>query len=164
DFIKAFGWDLRMDGLVTGEAAVSGRRSAPSGSARVTSPAGRYYGVAFADLEVDALLRARATEVRKGRARVGGGTISFHGVVGDDGVYDGSATVTGMDVGELLPPVAGAAWAGRVSGTATVQGPLVRPRLRARFTSPRLFLGDEGVGALEADLVGAGDGAVGVEA
>jgi len=164
DFIKAFGWDLRMEGLVSGEAAVSGRRSAPWGSARVTSPAGRYYGVAFSDLEVDALLQAAATQIRKGRARVGGGTVGFQGVVGDDGVYDGAATVTGMDVGELVPPVAGAAWSGRVSGTATLQGALVRPRLRARFTSPRLFLGDEGVGALEADLRGSGDGRVAVDA
>jgi len=69
-----------------------------------------------------------------------------------------------MDVGEMLPPVGGAAWAGRVSGTATLQGPLVRPRLQARLTSPRLFLGDEGVGALEADLRGSGDGSVSLTA
>jgi translocation and assembly module TamB len=164
DFIKAFEWDLRMEGLVSGEASVSGRRSAPSGSARVTSPAGRYYGVTFADLEVDVRLGERVTEIRRGRARVGGGTVGFHGVVGDDGVYDGTATAAGMDIGEMLPPVAGVAWAGRVSGTATLQGPLVRPRLRARFTSPRLFLGDEGVGALEGDLRGTGDGTVAIDA
>jgi hypothetical protein len=164
DFIKAFQWDLQMEGLVSGEATVSGRRSAPTGSARVTSPAGRYYGVAFAQLEVEARLREHATEIRQGRARVGGGALTFKGVVGNDGVYDGTATAAEMDVGAMLPPVAGAAWGGRVSGTVTLQGPLARPRVRGRFTSPRIFLGDEGVGALEADLRGVGDGTVGVDA
>ena len=51
-----------------------------------------YYGVKFADLEVEARLREGSTEIRQGRARVGGGTVSFKGVVTEDGVYDGAAT------------------------------------------------------------------------
>jgi hypothetical protein len=44
-----------------------------------------------------------------------------------------------------------------------MQGTLVRPRLRATLSSPRLFLGDEGIGALDARLVGTGDGQVVVD-
>jgi hypothetical protein len=164
DFIKALEWDVEMDGLLTGEAAVSGHRSAPFGPVRVSSASGRYHGVPYTDLEVDARLHGSVTEVGQGRAGVGGGTVSFRGTVTDDDVYDGTATATDMDIGEMLPSVGEVAWGGRVSGTATLQGPLAMPRLRARFTSPRLFLGDEGVGAVEADLVGAGDGTVEVEA
>ena len=164
DFVKAFEWDVAADGLLSGEAQVSGRRSAPVGPVRITSASGRYYDVPYSDLEVDARLEGPITEVRAGRAGVGGGSVTFRGTVTDDDVYDGTATAADMDVGEMLPAVSGVRWGGRVSGTATLQGPLSRPRLRARVTSPRLFLGDEGVGALEADLVGAGDGAVGVEA
>jgi translocation and assembly module TamB len=51
-----------------------------------------------------------------------------------------------------------------LSGTGVLQGTLVRPRVQARITSPRLFLGDEGIGALEATLRGDGDGRVSVEA
>ena len=164
DFIKAFEWDVEMEGFLAGEAAVSGRRSAPEGPVRIRSASGRYYGVSYTDLDVEARLRRSTTEVERGRAGVGGGAVSFRGTVTDDGVYDGTATATDMDVGEMLPPVAGVPWGGRVSGSATLQGPLERPRGKARFTSPRLFLGDEGVGALEADLAGAGDGALAVEA
>ena len=41
-----------------------------------------------------------------------------------------------------------------------LQGTLARPRLAATLRSPRLFLGDEGLGALEARLTGTGDGRV----
>jgi len=164
DFIKALEWEVPLEGLLSGEARVSGRRSAPQGPVRVASASGRYHGATYGDLEVDALLRGSTTEVRQGYAAVGGGTVSFRGTVTDDDVYDGTATAADMDVAELVPPVAGVAWGGRVSGTATLQGPLARPQLRARVASPRLFLGDEGVGSLQADLLGAGDGTVAVEA
>jgi autotransporter translocation and assembly factor TamB len=162
DFVKAFEWDVELDGLLSGEAEISGRRSAPVGPVRIESASGRYRGVPYSDLEVQARLDGSVTEVRQGRAGVGGGTVTFRGTVTEDDVYDGTATASDMDVGEMLPPVAGVRWGGRVSGTATLQGPLLRPRLVARVTSPRLFLGDEGVGALEADLVGAGEGTIGV--
>jgi autotransporter translocation and assembly factor TamB len=164
DFIKALEWDVEMDGLLTGEADLSGRRSAPSGPVRIESASGRYHRVPYTDLEVEARLQGPVTEVRQGRAGVGGGAVSFRGTVTDDDVYDGTATAADMDIGEMIPPVAGVAWGGRVSGTATLQGPLARPRLRARVTSPRLFLGDEGVGAVDADLAGAGDGVIEVVA
>jgi translocation-and-assembly-module (TAM) inner membrane subunit TamB-like protein len=164
DFVKALDLEVKMDGLLSGEAELSGRRSAPEGPVRIASDSGRYYDVPYSDLEVEARLQGALTEVRRGRAGVGGGTVTFRGTVTDDDVYDGTATAADMDIGEMLPPVSEVRWGGQVSGTATLQGTLERPRLRARVTSPRLFLGDEGVGALEAELLGAGDGTIGVEA
>ena len=48
--------------------------------------------------------------------------------------------------------------------TVTLQGTLRRPRLVGSLRSPRLFLGDEGLGALEARFEGRGDGEVRVVA
>src|SRR6185503_479989 len=103
---------------------------------------------------VDSVLRGALTEVRRGRARLGGGTLGFRGTGTDDGVYDAEAELAGVDLGEVLPVAGEARWAGRVSGTGVWQGTLARPRVQARISSPRLFLGDEGVGALEATLRG----------
>jgi translocation and assembly module TamB len=44
-----------------------------------------------------------------------------------------------------------------------MQGTLSRPWLRASLSAPRLFLGDEGIGALDARLVGKGDGRLAVD-
>ena len=97
----------------------------------------------------------------RGEARVGGGTIAFRGSVTDDGVYDGAGEMEGVDFGALAPaPAPDVAFGGRLSGHLEMQGTLSRPRLRATLSSPRLFLGDEGVGALEASLTGTGDGRV----
>jgi autotransporter translocation and assembly factor TamB len=165
DLVTALGWDLDVQGLVSGEAALAGRRSDPHGTAHVTSSAGHYYGVAFEDLDVRSVLRGRVTEVTEGRARVGGGSVGFAGTVTDDGIYDGRAQAEGLDVGALVrASPATPAWGGRVSGQVVLQGTLARPRLEGELTAPRLFLGDEGVGALQARLVGAGDGAVSVDA
>src|SRR5262249_20311364 len=54
--------------------------------------------------------------------------------------------------------------AGRASGSLLLQGTLARPRFTGSLRSPRLFLGDEGVGALVAELRGPGDGRVAVDA
>src|SRR5205085_7831596 len=85
--------------------------------------------------------------------------------VTDDGIYDGRAHAEGLDLAALVP-ASGArpAWSGRLSGRMVLQGTLARPRLQAELSAPRLFLGDEGIGALEARLTGAGDGRVALEA
>src|SRR5262249_51659263 len=89
DLVKALAWEVDVDGLVSGEAARSGRRSDPHGTAHLTSPSGRYYGVPYEAVEVRSELRGRVTEVKEGRARVGGGAVEFAGTVTDDGIYDG---------------------------------------------------------------------------
>src|SRR6185436_18007774 len=62
------GWDIAVEGLVSGEASLTGRRSEALGSVHLTSGAGRYYGVPYEDLELRALLHGRVTEVTAGRA------------------------------------------------------------------------------------------------
>ncbi len=82
----------------------------------------------------------------------------------DAGEFDGSAEAEGVDAADILPrPASGVAWGGRLSGSLSLRGPLARPLLAARSTSPRLFLGDEGVGALDASFEGVGDGEVSVD-
>ncbi|HSD28755.1 MAG TPA: translocation/assembly module TamB domain-containing protein, partial [Vicinamibacteria bacterium] len=161
DLVKFMEWDVVATGLVTGEASVHGRRSAPEGEARGTARAGRYYAIPYDEVHVESRWKAGVAEVTRGEGRVGGGTLAFRGSVTDDGVYDGTAEMEGVDLGALVPaPVPAASFAGRLSGSLAMQGTLVRPRLRATLSSPRLFLGDEGIGALAARLVGTGDGRV----
>ena len=165
DLARALAWNVDVKGLVSGEAAVKGRRSAPEGAVHVTSAEGRYYGVAFADLDVRSALSPSVTEVRSGRARVGGGTVSFHGTLSDDGVYDGAADVSALELGALLSSASpDVRWGGTLSGQAVVQGTRERPRLQARLLAPRITVGGEVVGALDARLQGPGDGTLAVEA
>ncbi len=72
--------------------------------------------------------------------------------------------MNGVDLGALAPPpFPGVAFGGRLSGRLEMQGTLARPRFRASLSSTRLFLGDEGIGALEARLAGTGDGRVTID-
>jgi hypothetical protein len=159
DFVKALDWHLELSGLLSGEATLTGRRSAPFGSIHIRSPSGRYYGVPYADLDVASRQQGSRTEFSAGRAQVGGGGVRFRGTLSDDGVYDGTAELEDVELGAVAPgPLPKAGWGGRVSGDLALRGPLERPWLRARLRSPRLFLGDEGVGAVSASLEGRGDG------
>jgi translocation and assembly module TamB len=165
DLVKALGWDVEVQGLVSGEATLTGRRSEAHGSAHLASAAGRYYGVPYEDLDLRATLHGRVTEVTAGRARVGGGTVDFAGTVTDDGIYDGRAQAEALDVGALVPANSSALrWGGRVSGSVLLQGTLARPRVEGDLRAARLFLGDEGIGALEGRITGAGDGRVALDA
>ncbi len=165
DFLTAWDFNLDVSGLISGDAELRGRRSAPGGRARISAAEGLYYGVPFEALEVEARLAGDVTRVTRARARVGGGQVSFSGSGSSDGFYDGRVRFEGVDVARVLPaPAAGVRWGGRVSGEALLAGTLARPRLSARATSARLFLGDEGVGALDARLTGAGDGRLTVDA
>jgi translocation and assembly module TamB len=164
DLAKFMEWDVVATGLVTGEAAVRGRRSAPEGEAKGTARGGRYYALRYDEARIESRWKGRVAEVTRGEVRLGGGSLTFRGSVTDDGVYDGVGEMQGVDVGVLAPaPVPGAALAGRLAGRVEMQGTLTRPRLRASLTSPRLFFGDEGVGTLEARLVGTGDGRVSID-
>ena len=165
DLVKAMEWNIDLKGPISGEATVLGRRSAPQGLARITSQAGRYYGVPFEEAVVTTRWAGHVAEVTTGRVRVGGGTVTLRGSLTDDGVYDGAAEAAAVDVGALVAlPIPDVALAGRISGSLTLQGTLSRPRLSCRLTSPRLFVADEGIGALEARLTGTGDGRVQLDA
>jgi hypothetical protein len=164
DLVTFMEWDVVATGLVTGEVSVRGRRSAPQGEAKGTARAGRYYAIPYDEARIESRWKGRVAEVTAGEVHLGGGTVAFRGSVTDDGVYDGTGEMEGVDLGALVPaPVPAAAFGGRISGRLAMQGTLVRPRLRATLSSPRLFLGDEGLGALEARLVGKGDGQVAID-
>jgi translocation and assembly module TamB len=163
DLVRFMEWDVEASGRVSGEATVRGRRSAPEGEAQGMVRAGRFYGIAYDEARVESRWRARRAEVTRGEVRLGGGRVSFSGSVSDDGVYDGKGEMDGVELGALVPPPQGTpALGGRVSGSLLMQGTLTRPRLAARLSSPRLFVGDEGLGALEATLTGTGDGRVAI--
>jgi hypothetical protein len=160
DLIRALGWDLDVQGPLSGEVRITGRRSAPRGEGRV-DVSGRYYGIPFSELRAVSRFQGTQTTVKDASVHVGGGQIRFSGSLTDDGFYDGAATVDGVDVGAVLPALApDVSWGGRLSGEIRLLGPLDRPRVTAQLASPRIFLGDEGVGALEGQLWGAGDGLV----
>ncbi len=165
DLARALEWDITLEGPLSGQIELDGRRSAPFGSARLTAEAGRYYGVAFEALELRSVLQGRLTRVEFGRARVGGGVVRFRGSLSHDGAYDGLAEAEDVSLDELTPILAGdARLGGRVSGEMRLQGPLQRPRLEGRLASTRLFIGEEGLGALELVARGEGDGRIGFEA
>jgi len=161
DLARFMEWDVAASGRVSGVASVRGRRSAPEGEAEGTARDGYYYGVAYDEARIEARFKPRRAEVRRGEIRIGGGGVSFSGSVTDDGVYDGSGEMTDVDMGAFVrAPAAAVAFGGKVSGSLLLQGTLTRPRLVATLASPRLFFGDEGIGALEVLLTGSGDGRV----
>lgn len=165
DLVKAMAWDLDVTGPVTGRAHVRGRRSDPIGEADAVARRGRYYGIPYDEARLETTWTAAVTRIRAGHAVVGGGTLDFRGTASDEGVYDGAAEVRGVEIGAIVPPSPEATrLGGRLFGQATLQGTLDHPRLLARISSSRLFVGDEGLGALEASLTARGDGAVRVEA
>jgi autotransporter translocation and assembly factor TamB len=157
-------WRVEATGTVSGEATARGRRSAPEGEARVTARKGRYYAVPYDEAVIATRWKGRVAEVTSGELRLGGGKASFRGSVTDDGLYDGSGEMEGVDLGALIAaPAPGVPFGGRLSGRLVLQGTLTRPRLEARLSSRHLFFGDEGLGALEARLVGTGDGRVSID-
>ena len=163
DLITALQWDLDLDGPLVGRAALRGRRSDPHGDARLTMTEGRYYGIPFEELQASSSIENGLVQVSTGRARVGGGRLTFHGTGSFDGLYDGAAELTRADIGVMPPLLPQAPWGGPVSGRTTLKGPVDHPRLVAHATSPRLFMGDEGLCAVDARLRGSGDGRVQVD-
>ncbi len=165
DLVHALGFRIDVRGQLSGQVLAAGRRSAPEGSSTLRLSQGHYYGIPVESAEVELRWGAGTTEIVRGEGSIGGGRIRFDGTLSDDGVYDARATVDDVEIERLVPPLSEPLRpAGRVSGTATLLGPLTRPRIQARLTAPRLFLGDEGLGSLEATLSGVGDGQVRVEA
>ncbi len=69
-------WDVEATGLLTGEAEVLGRRSAPEGEARGTARGGRYYAVPFDEASVESRWKAGVAEVTRGVRRGSGAALS----------------------------------------------------------------------------------------
>ena len=155
-----------MEGSLTGDVTLRGGRSAPEGEATLEAGPGRYLGRAFASARVKARWSPSTTRDPGRPGVLGGGDVRFKGRVTDDGIYDGTAEIavvelprSGDESGHSAVPLFG-----RVFGEVTLQGPLSRPRLLGRLRSPHLFVGDEGLGALDAHFEGHGDGEVSVKA
>lgn len=165
DLTRALAWDVDLQGPVTGQGHLHGRRSAPLGAVRFQSPAGRFSGVGYEALHVAATLRGAVTEVTEGTATVARGRIEFRGTAADDGTYDGEATARGVDVAALAASAGIATpWRGLLSGRAVGFGSLARPRLAARIDGADLAVAGESIGELDAELKGDGDGIVRVSA
>ena len=134
----------------------------PQGEARLTARDGRYDGVA--------LRRARGStsrwkdhvaELTSAEVSLGGGRVSLRGsLTRRRRLRRQRASCTDVDLGTLAPaPPARIGYGGRLSGDAAAAGHARAARaLGASVRSPRLFFGDEGIGALEARLTGTGDG------
>ncbi|HXY41546.1 MAG TPA: translocation/assembly module TamB domain-containing protein [Vicinamibacteria bacterium] len=164
DLVAFMQWRVQASGRVSGEARISGRRSQPEGEARLSARDGRWFAVPYASARLDSRWRGALAELTAGEVALGGGRLRLRGTLSDDGVYDGSAEMDGVDLGTLLPVNGDApGYGGRLSGRLLLQGTLARPRLRASLSSPRLFFGDEGIGALELQLFGGGDGRLNLE-
>jgi hypothetical protein len=164
DLVRFMEWDVVATGRASGDVVVDGRRSAPRGEARISARDGRYYRVPYDNARVVSRWQGRSAEVTSGEASLGGGRVRFRGSLSDDGVYDATGELAAVDLGTLAPAAAGAVgYGGRLSGTLLLQGTLGRPRLAATLRSPRLFFGDEGIGALDARLTASGDGRVRID-
>ena len=165
DLSTALHFDLPLRARLSGQATLHGRRSQPLGAVQLSSSEGRYAGMPYHDLALSLLLGEGLTRLREGVAGLGRGTLRFHGSRTAAGVYDAAATLDGVELSDLAPSWPAALQpGGRLSGALLMQGPLERPRLTASLSSPRLFVGDEGIGALQASFTGGGDGQVDVKA
>ncbi len=111
------------------------------------------------------MLRGREVYLRQARLHLGRGTLSLHGSVTDDEIYDLAAEASDLSAAQLLPaPSPRVSWAGDISGRASFVGTLTRPRLRAEFSAPDMALGEASLGSVTAELQGDGSGLVDLRA
>ena len=168
DLVRAFDLELPVEGPLTGDVTLRGRRSVPEGEAALEAGAGRALGRPFTEARVKARWSPSSTQIQEAQVLLGGGQVRFKGSVTDDGIYDGAAEIAGVELSALWGELSGAPSEvplfGRVFGEVTLQGPLSRPQLLGRLRSPHLFVGDEGLGALDAHFEGRGDGEISVNA
>ncbi|MCM2254388.1 MAG: translocation/assembly module TamB [Vicinamibacteria bacterium] len=164
DLLLALAWELELDAPVSGSVALTGRRSAPQGRAELTADAGTYYGVPFSALAIESRMHGPVAQA-SGAATVGDGRVRFVGTAREEGLYDGRAWIEGVDLGAAAPELApGVGWSGRLEAEATFAGSLDRPRMTGTLAVPRVFLGDEGLGALSGTARGDGSGDVVLQA
>lgn len=146
---------------VTGTIHALGSRSRPLGEADLVTGPGKAFGVDFEKGALDLEFQGEALGIRSLEASLGGGSLRVAGTLTggpEASAFDGEVEVRDVELADLglqtVEPVIG----GRISGRATLSGPLEKPRVTAMLTSTRIFYGDEGIGALELHLEGSGDG------
>jgi hypothetical protein len=165
ELAQALDWQLQLEGPLSGEVTLRGRRSAPESAGAVSSERGTYYRVPYTAMSARFEVHGPVTVVSAGEAAIGGGRIRFRGTADEEGSYDGRADLEAVEAAEVVPALAAqASLAGRLSGSVLFQGTLERPRLEAHLAAPRVTLAEEPLTGVEATVLGRGDGRLRVEA
>lgn len=162
DLLHVVQSDLDVDANASGTVRLLGSRSKPLGHASITSATGKAFGVLFLRGDLNLQLQGEALQVESLKASVGGGDLLVKGRLtgsGPTSAFDGLVEVTEVELADLgLQDPATPMIGGHVSGRATLSGPIEKPRVTAHLESKRIFYGDEGMGAVNLDVTGSGDG------
>ena len=162
DILRIVDSKLDLESDLTGEVRIQGSMARPSGEATFTSGPGKAYGVLFSKGSSRLKFLGEAIGVESLAARVGGGDLNLSGLLSEvsgASSFNGAVDVHEIELEDLgLQAVAGPVVGGHVSGRVMLSGPIEKPNLIAHFESPRIFYGDEGIGAVSVDVKGEGDG------
>ena len=156
DLVKALGWDVEVQGLVSGEADAH-RPAQRAARERPPRQRGRplLRGALRGPRRPRRSPRPRHGSDRRPRPRRRRDASTSRAPSPTTASTTGAAQAEALDVGALVPATSSALrWGGRVSGSVLLQGTLARPRLEGDLRAARLFLGDEGIGALEGRITG----------
>lgn len=162
DLLHVVQSDLDVEATASGTVRVLGSASRPLGHADLTSAAGKAYGIPFVRGDLKLQFQGEALQVESLRAGVGGGDLMVKGRLSGEGsatAFDGEVDLKEVELADLGlqdpgTPMVG----GHVSGRATLNGPMEKPRVAAHLESKRIFYGDEGMGSAILDVTGTGNG------
>ena len=162
DLLRVVGSSLDVDGPVSGTVRLLGTLSKPLGHASLTSATGKAAGVGFTGGDLKLQFEGEALRVESLKAVMGGGDLLVKGLLtgeGAESAFDGEVEIKEVELADLgLQDPAAPMVGGRVSGRATLGGPIEKPRVNAHLESKRVFYGDEGMGTVVLDVAGTGDG------
>ncbi|MBX7187605.1 MAG: translocation/assembly module TamB domain-containing protein [Vicinamibacteria bacterium] len=162
DLLRVAESDLDVDAAASGTVRLLGTGARPLGEATLTSGGGKAYGLPFLRGDLRLQFQGEALQVERLKASVGGGDLFVRGRLTGEGpaaAFDGEVEAKDLELADLglqdpTRPMVG----GRVSGRATLNGPIERPRVSAHLESKRFFYGDEGMGTVALDVTGTGNG------
>ncbi len=162
DLLRVVDSDLDVEAATSGAVRLLGSAAKPLGHAELTSAAGKAYGVAFVRGDLKLRFEGEALQVESLKAGVGSGDLFVKGRLTGEGsaqAFDGEVDVKEVELADLgLQDAAAPVVGGRVSGRAVLSGPIEKPRVTAHLESKRIFYGDEGMGAVNLDVAGTGNG------
>lgn len=162
DLLHVVESDLEVDATTSGTVRLLGSRAKPLGHADLASAAGKAYGIAFVKGDLKLQFQGEALQVQSLKASIGGGDLLVKGRLtgeGPEAAFDGEVDLKEVELADLgLQDPAAPMVGGHISGRATLNGPMERPRVAAHLESKRIFYGDEGMGAATVDITGTGNG------
>ena len=168
DLLKVVGSEMDVDTSVAGTLHLSGTRARPQGSGSLTSAAGKAMGLPFTNAGLRLRFEGEPLRIESLNATLGGGDVEAHGVLttaDDTPAFEGDVAFSNVELADLgLQKADAPAIGGRITGTATLSGPIDRPTLKAHLESKRIFYGDEGIGAVTMAIEGRGDGTLALTA